>query len=260
MSSFLSDMFSSFYDVYQDQRDFRYQKDLQQEIFNREDNAIQRRMADLKAAGLNPNLAAGSAAQAGSVVGRSSSKDVSSPGSLIDFITQKNQIERQKQELDLLSLQKKQATADLTSTELDNNQKKMASDILKNEKMMSDLDTYYQLGLSPLLKFDKNGVFSGITHSEDVAKSTKDKIQYLDDENMYFHLMEDSPFIQTKRTNLNYLKGNLSLQGTKEELNNSLNELREIQKSIKTKEDKIFYFDKFMNAFTNLFGYISSKF
>ena len=48
-----------------------YQKDLQKEIFAREDSAVQRRVNDLVKAGLSPTLAAGSSAGAGSVVSTS---------------------------------------------------------------------------------------------------------------------------------------------------------------------------------------------
>lgn len=48
-----------------------YQKDLQKEIFAREDNAVQRRVNDLVKAGLSPTLAAGSSSGAGSVVSTS---------------------------------------------------------------------------------------------------------------------------------------------------------------------------------------------
>ncbi len=63
-------------DAFQFQKDsylnnFNYQKALQQQIFAREDNAIQRRASDLQAAGLSKTLAAGSGAGAGSVVSTS---------------------------------------------------------------------------------------------------------------------------------------------------------------------------------------------
>lgn len=49
-------------------KQLQYQKQLQQQLFQREDTAVQRRAADLQAAGLSQTLAAGGGAGAGPVV------------------------------------------------------------------------------------------------------------------------------------------------------------------------------------------------
>jgi len=59
----------------------RYERGLQQRMFDREDSSVQRRVADLRAAGLSPVLAAGGGAQAGPVVSRTTpQRDVAQRG------------------------------------------------------------------------------------------------------------------------------------------------------------------------------------
>lgn len=74
-----------------------YQNRLQKKIFSREDNAVVRRYKDLIAAGINPNLAAGSAAGAGSVVGSGRPLDTGiNAGQIIDAATAGEQLKQQK--------------------------------------------------------------------------------------------------------------------------------------------------------------------
>lgn len=93
-----------------------YQKNLQKEIFAREDNAVQRRVADLVAAGLSPTLAAGSSAGAGSVVSTSAPQKKSSLEALTALASVKTllaQQQRAQTEADI-------ARVNLEQVEMDN--------------------------------------------------------------------------------------------------------------------------------------------
>lgn len=102
----------------------QYQKNLQKQIFAREDNAVQRRVDDLVAAGLSPTLAAGSAANAGQAIETQALHNGYSPNTMptyglssmigagLDALKAVGELNRQKAEIDYLQNQSKNVQAD----------------------------------------------------------------------------------------------------------------------------------------------------
>lgn len=109
------------HNLYLQKQNLAYQKDLQKEIFAREDNAVQRRVADLKVAGLSPTLAAGSSAGAGSVVSTSAPQKRNNLEALTALASVKTLLAQQ---------QRAQTEADIARQQLD-----MSKEQLRQLKM-----------------------------------------------------------------------------------------------------------------------------
>lgn len=136
-----------------------YQKDLQNTIFQREDNAVQRRVADLKASGLSPTLAAGSSAGAGSVVSTSAPQKKSDLESYLALASVGTALAQQ---------QKAQTEADIARQQLI--QDKMDTAYYKS-KGISPVES--RIGYQQLLTNIANGFFNRATGNLPIADVVK---------------------------------------------------------------------------------------
>ncbi len=125
-----------------------YQKGLQKIMFDREDNAVQRRVSDLKAAGLSPVLAAGSAASSGPVVSTQTPQKESGLSAYLALAQIQTMLAQQ---------QKAQTEADiakqsLAQSKIQTQASALSKQLLGNQVELSNLDKKYYLdrGTSPV--------------------------------------------------------------------------------------------------------------
>ena len=141
--------------TYQQYQNLKYQKKLQKQIFEREDNATQRRVADLQAAGLSPVLAAGSAAGSGAVVNTAAPQgNTRALQNVLEIQQMRKNIAKTQAETGLLNKQREKIDPEISQ--------------LKAAKAKTDSDAYLNYKSAKLRDLD----YSKGQHDYKIAKDT----------------------------------------------------------------------------------------
>lgn len=138
----LTDSGISIWNAGQQQKNLAYTKKMQREAWAREDNAVQRRVADLKLAGLSPVLAAGSAASASSPVSTSPSQMDSVGSNILNSILQSKNISQMNAGIAQTKEQTKLIAEQIKGQGIENDIKKYDLDIAKSTGMPYGASSY----------------------------------------------------------------------------------------------------------------------
>jgi len=174
-SAAMSDVGNLFYG----NRALEQQRELQETTWMREDSAVQRRVADLRAAGLSPTLAAGSPASTSQamspIVPRVGNDIASGMAMAMSRIKQKADISKTEVEKQLMELQKNKVIADTMGS---------LKESAIRDKQLRDMDLNnqilnYDFGLAKKygVRYDiKGGLQSQVQQGLNAAQSAIDKI------------------------------------------------------------------------------------
>lgn len=145
-------VFSSISNAQAQQKNLDYAKDLQRQVFEREDNAVQRRAADMQKAGLSQTLAAGGGAQAGAVV-KTEAPQIHGLENIGDGVSgavnSYYQIKQAQEQNKLLSKQIDQADEQIKNLQQQNQNMRTerVSKMLENSRLAWDLYVSKKLGM-----------------------------------------------------------------------------------------------------------------